>query len=365
MTTDAAHQYSQAAKINELISRLDLAQSELGGTVANLLDAIAAGPGEAVLLAEVDSRWTLIAAIDRVGTILPALDNAFALDDFALLETVHPDDVLRVATTVKESLTEQRPFDLQFRVRRRDGDWRFVRDQGQVIVDRRTRPQAVVHRLTQIPASTASDFGDEAKTLRELIRQLETEQRMTACEIHDGFVQLATGALMHLEASDIVNEETCQAKRLLREALGEARRLMGGLQPSGLEEAGVPAAIDDFLATANGFIDIPVALHLDAQFPRLTPTEESTLFRILQEAINNACKHSQSERIRVRLRYLDGIVDAEVRDWGRGFECEETSHGGFGMSSMRQRAKLLGGRIQVTSAPGEGTIIRFRFEATR
>ncbi|MCC9604372.1 PAS domain-containing protein [Blastopirellula sp. JC732] len=365
MTTDAANQYSQAARINELISHLDRTNIDAGGGIAAIFDAVAAGTDEAIYVSEVDTRWTSIGVFGDIRLLLPAEPDEFLLHDLSLMELVHPEDAVRVVRTVEETLRDRKSFDVQFRVRRRDGGWRLLRDRGSAVADRHARPRVIVHRLSQVSAQAASDPAEEATALRELVRQLETAQRLTACEIHDGFVQLATGALMHLEASDVANDETREAKRLLRESISEARRLMGGLQPSGLEEAGVPAAIDDFLATSQAYNDIPVALHLDAKFPRLTPIEETTLFRILQEAINNASKHSQSERIRVRLRHTDGLIDAEIRDWGRGFDPEATGRDGFGLGSMRQRAKLLGGRIQVTSAPGEGTIIRFRFEAAR
>lgn len=363
MTTDAANQYSQAAKINERISRLQPHAADPDKGITSLLDAIAASPGEVLYLSEADLRWTTVGLFGPVLSLLPADMDEFLEHDLSLIELVHPEDAARAVRAVDDAIRNRQAFDINYRVRRHDGGWRLLRDRGKAIQDVQGRPRLLVHRLTLVSASATT--GEEATALRALVRQLETEQRLTACEIHDGFVQLAAGALMHLEASDVNNEETLEAKRWLREAINEARRLIGGLRPPGLEEAGVPAAIDEFLSSAHAFGEIPVSLHLDAAFPRLTPTEEMTLFRILQEAINNASKHSKSERIRVRLRHADGLVDAEVRDWGQGFEPDRLRRSGFGLVSMRERAKLLGGQMQVTSAPGEGTIVRFRFESTR
>ncbi|PQO41521.1 ATP-binding protein [Blastopirellula marina] len=365
MTTDAANQYSQAAKINERISRLQQHGGDADRGISSLLDAIAASPGEVLYLSEADTRWTTIGLFGPVLSLLPAEVDEFLERDLSLIELVHPEDAARSVRSVDDAIRKRQTFDITYRVRRHDGGWRLLRDRGKAIQDVQGRPRLLVHRLTLVSATATSTTGEEATALRALVSQLETEQRLTACEIHDGFVQLAAGALMHLEASDVANDETREAKRWLREAINEARRLIGGLRPPGLEEAGVPAAIDEFLASAHAFGDIPVSLHLDAAFPRLAPTEEMTLFRILQEAINNASKHSKSERIRVRLRHVDGLVDAEVRDWGVGFEPERLRRSGFGLVSMRERAKLLGGQMQITSAPGEGTIMRFRFESTQ
>ncbi|EAQ78617.1 sensor histidine kinase [Blastopirellula marina] len=365
MTTDAANQYSQVAKINELISRMDRSPNDASDGISAVLEAIVASPGEALYVSEVDSRWTSICLFGAISSLLPAAVDDFLEHDLSLLELIHPEDAARAMSAVGEAVSKRQPFDLLFRVRRSDGGWRLLRDRGQAILDRQEQPRCLVHRLSPASLSGTASGGEEAKTLRTIVRQLETEQRLTAFEIHDGFVQLATGALMHIEASALENDELQQAKSLLRESIDEARRLISGLQPAGLEEAGVPAAIDEFLASAHAYPQIPVSLHLDACFPRLPSTEETTLFRILQEAINNASKHSKSERIRVRLRYVDGLIDAEVRDWGIGFDPAANGNAGFGLVSMRERAKLLGGRVQLTSVPGEGTIIRFRFESRR
>ncbi|UUO05648.1 PAS domain-containing protein [Blastopirellula sp. J2-11] len=365
MTTDAANQYSQVTRINELISRLDRPEGDASGGINAFLETIAASPGESLYISEVDTRWTAICLFGAISSLLPAALDDFLDHDLSLLELVHPEDAVRAISAVDEAIGKRQSFDLLFRVRRRDGGWRLLRDRGQAILDRQGQPRFLAHRLSPASLSGTASSGEESKALRAMVRKLETEQRLTACEIHDGFVQLATGALMHIEASALENDELRQAKRLLRESIDEARRLIGGLQPAGLEEAGVPAAIDEFLASAHAYFDIPVSLHFDESFPRLTSTEETALFRILQEAIYNASKHSKSERIRVRLRHVDGLIDAEVRDWGLGFDSTAIGNTGFGLVSMRERAKLLGGRVQLSSVPGEGTIVRFRFEASR
>jgi signal transduction histidine kinase len=85
------------------------------------------------------------------------------------------------------------------------------------------------------------------------------------------------------------------------------------------------------------------------------PILENALYRIFQEALGNACKHSNSSRVRVSLTQQGGRVRLEIRDWGVGFEIKTMPENHFGIEGIRQRARLLGGRCSIQSEAGEGT----------
>ncbi len=95
---------------------------------------------------------------------------------------------------------------------------------------------------------------------------------------------------------------------------------------------------------------------------RLPATLETALFRVVQEALANVRKHAKTDQVHVALGRYDGLVRLEVRDWGRGFEPSEIKQGGgpgerVGLSSMRERIALLGGSLEIRSAPGAGTSV--------
>jgi len=88
------------------------------------------------------------------------------------------------------------------------------------------------------------------------------------------------------------------------------------------------------------------------------PAIEHAIYRIIQEAVNNACQHSKSDHVQIDLgRRRGGNIYIKVRDWGIGFDPSATRKGSYGLDSMRQRAQLLGGRVVIDTAPGRGTQI--------
>jgi signal transduction histidine kinase len=192
---------------------------------------------------------------------------------------------------------------------------------------------------------------------------------LVAFEIHDGFVQQATAALMHLRAfRELHDRQTEQARKeldlavaSLEEGIAEARRLMTGLRPPVLEEAGVVAAIDDLAREADrreeARIDFSHAVRLD----RLSPVLETAIFRIAQEGLNNACRHSRSEKVEISLVQDGDRVHLQVRDWGVGFDPEKVDPSRFGLRGIRERARLLGGQAVIETSPGQGTRVAVEF----
>ena len=90
----------------------------------------------------------------------------------------------------------------------------------------------------------------------------------------------------------------------------------------------------------------------------MPPILENTLYRIAQEALTNACKHSKSKKVAVAMTQEEQDVRLEVRDWGIGFNPEAVAKGHFGLEGIRQRVRLLGGRLTIESRPGSGTLVQ-------
>ncbi|RMF88950.1 MAG: sensor histidine kinase [Planctomycetota bacterium] len=202
---------------------------------------------------------------------------------------------------------------------------------------------------------------------RELIHRHEQEQQMLAYEIHDGFVQEAAAALMNLQAWQARAAENGedgielidQAERLLREAVGDARRLVRGLRPALLDEGGPVPAIENFLhETAAAHPEVAIEFMNESRFHRLPLPLETAVFRIVQEAVNNAVRHAQASKIVVRLEQPNGDLVIEVRDDGRGFDPQKIPGGHFGVIGLYDRAASFGGRAEIDSAPGRGTTVR-------
>jgi signal transduction histidine kinase len=212
-------------------------------------------------------------------------------------------------------------------------------------------------------AKTTEQLLAEIAALRRTLDLYERDRKVTAYEIHDGLSQQLAGALMYFEACGQLGDRNSPEARdrferaigLLREGVNETRRLIGGLRPLVLEEAGFVEALEHLVREAQQRWGRPIELVHELRPARLAPPLETALYRIVQESLSNACRHSQSERIRVTLTERGGLIQLEVQDWGKGFDPEQVQPGHFGLRGMRERARLLGGRATIESAPGQGT----------
>jgi signal transduction histidine kinase len=143
-----------------------------------------------------------------------------------------------------------------------------------------------------------------------------------------------------------------------QQALWEMRLLVYELRPPALEEEGLVGALRHRLETVERRTGVAASLQVDGVIDLPAPVEEG-LYRIAQEALNNALKHAAASSVTVRIQAIDGRVELEVIDDGAGFDFDTVrDRGGVGLASMRERAEQLGGKFQVQSAPGFGTTVR-------
>jgi signal transduction histidine kinase len=193
------------------------------------------------------------------------------------------------------------------------------------------------------------------------------ERNRIARELHDAVTQklfslrLTADAAATLAARDPSRavEELATVRRLAAEVADELRAIVVGLRPVDLAGDGLDVA----LRKQTELLDRvhPVAVRFDAgTVPRLTPVREEAAYRIAQEALHNALRHGSPSRVEVRLATRGGSVLLEISDDGRGFDPTGPAgaSGRLGLASMRERARAVGGRLDVRSAVGAGTTVR-------
>jgi two-component system, NarL family, sensor kinase len=197
----------------------------------------------------------------------------------------------------------------------------------------------------------------------------EQERRRLAGEIHDGISQRIVSLFFHLSAAaDAIPgapgeaaEQVALAQELAAAALDETRSAIAGLRPPILDDLGLAASLES-LAHSFPQLDVQVS----ATHQRLAEHVETAIYRTAQEALQNAAKHASAHSVRVRLFPQRDKMVLEVADDGAGFDPAALPTGwqagggpsGFGLAGMRERAELLGGRLDLSSAPGRGTTVR-------
>ncbi len=195
----------------------------------------------------------------------------------------------------------------------------------------------------------------------------EDERKRIARELHDGIAQTLAALRIRLRVARAARTDADRNLLLeeISEEIGsateEVRRIARGLRPPALDMLGLAPAIESHvrgLAEATGLaVDIklaPVSGHV-------SPEAELALYRVIQEALSNVVRHARASQIRVRMHRRPGFIEATVEDDGRGFSVEQAmadGDRGLGLFGMQERAAYVGGRVDITSRPGEGTCIR-------
>jgi ligand-binding sensor domain-containing protein/signal transduction histidine kinase len=192
------------------------------------------------------------------------------------------------------------------------------------------------------------------------------ERSRIAREIHDNLAQDILGISVQLElvarlmpvAAETAKGHLDRARILVRNSMTEARRYVWDLRSQELQKKDLPAALRDTAKRLTGAGDIETVVEVAGPMRPLPPDVETNLLRIGQEAINNAVKHAQANRIDVALNFDTRNVRLSVRDDGRGFDPgEQIADGHFGLMGMRERAAQVGGVLSIQSANERGTEI--------
>lgn len=192
------------------------------------------------------------------------------------------------------------------------------------------------------------------------------ERNRIAREIHDTLAQAFTGILLQLRVAQRIAEHQPEeawnliehVSELAHQGLAEARRSVWDLQPEAMEYRDVAAALAQYIERTATASSVPIELRIHGTPRELPPSIGMDLVRIGQEAVTNALRHAEPQRIHVVLTFEDERVVLRVQDDGKGFDAShQPEHAGFGLIGMSQRAERLGGKLTIVSQPGQGAEI--------
>jgi two-component system sensor histidine kinase UhpB len=239
-----------------------------------------------------------------------------------------------------------------------------------------SRPGRRLKLDTEMPG-VSTDIQRLAATFNRMLERLERERRRSgelvlsaqeeerkriARDLHDEVNQSLTALLLHLEAAvqeapPSLKEELAETKRLANRAMGELLDLARQLRPTALDDHGLVAALHTHVKEYNRRGPASAHFWADPSLRNLPAEVQVVIYRVAQEALVNASRHSGASRVEVSIESGDSTACLIVSDNGSGFAFAEEGKG-LGLSGMRERALLVGGSLEIDSSPGKGTIVK-------
>jgi PAS domain S-box-containing protein len=310
-----------------------------------------------------DAFWMRDAEDDRMVYVSPAYEKIWGRSCKELyqspngwLDTIHREDRQPVVEAMRTKQTTGE-YDQQYRIVRPDGSLRWIRDRAFPIRD----SSGKVIRIVGI----AEDVTDRRRLEREILEISDREQARIGQDLHDGLCQqlvslgFDNNSLEQQLAAQALPEVAAAQKmgKVLDDAIAEARSLSRGLFPVQLEADGLSLALQQLAAGVCA--RVRVNCRVDCPQPVLVRdnTVATHLYRIAQEAVNNAVKHSRAGSILIQLKTNHNRIELKVSDDGIGIPISRNPTGGMGLHIMNYRAQAIGGTLIIERAPRHGTIV--------
>lgn len=300
---------------------------------------------------------------------------------------VHPDDLPGVEALVQASQAARRPYHGVHRVVWPDGSIHVMEARAQFSFDEAgacTRMRGTYVDITertlehQVNERLRADIEvrqrleeERAQLMRQLVIAQEAERGRVARELHDGLGQHLTALRFHIESlmshasgPPAVRSVLERMQTLARTLDGEVNRIAADLRPAALDDLGLEDALHRHVQLWSKEVGVPADIHTRGLESRFGQVLETTVYRVVQEALTNVRKHARATRISVVVERRDGQLVVAIEDDGVGFGAAapggRTPASGFGLSTMRERAALVDGELQVESHPSTGTTVYLR-----
>ena len=291
---------------------------------------------------------------------------------------IHPDDAARMDASLSGAVAGGKTFWAdEYRFRRTDGSYANVLDRGYIVHDADGKAARMIGAMMDITDRKQTeqrlrDSREQARALTGHLERIREEERTRiAREIHDELGQALTGLKMDLSwfAARLPNQPALADKsaamlKLIDSTVHAVRRLSTELRPAILDNLGLIPAIEWLAQEFQKRTGVTCEFTSDNEDLTLDEQRTTALFRICQEALTNVTRYAQARAVRIALTTDGGPITLRIHDDGRGItEAETRGTKSFGLLGMRERARLLGGTLEIRGEKDAGTTLTVRVPA--
>lgn len=293
------------------------------------------------------------------------------------IKRLHPDDVQKVKKVMAHIMNavHENNFDVEYRFRRDDGTYTFVYDRGVLIRNKEGKPIRMI--------GAAQDVSERKRLEKELLNNelehqkainlatvetQEQERSEIGKELHDNVNQVLTTTKLYLDLAisnpELRDEMVLKSNKNIINVINEIRQLSRSLMNPSIGDLGLIDSIHDLIENINLTRKLHVSLQSKSEIEDLLDKNQKlTIFRIIQEALNNAIKHAKATKVSIKILYNTTMVEVVIEDNGIGFNLQKVKKGA-GLKNIQNRIYLINGTHNIESAPSKGSkiIINFPFK---
>ncbi|HYO21866.1 MAG TPA: PAS domain S-box protein [Flavisolibacter sp.] len=340
---------------------------------------------EQILQALLDNSFDLLALIDKEGNYLYVSESFY--DNFNYQQKtnlgykavdivgtncfsyMHPDDIPRITTEFQSLFgPEKKVYSPPFRFRSASGEWHWVEA---VVTNQMSNPdiEAIVVSCRDVTQQVKTEQQLKEMQLWEaLVNGEEKERSRIAKDLHDGVAGMLAAAKMHLASLHTADKEMAeagtfrQAIQLLEEAAIEVRKTSHNLMPELLLQHGLDEALRRYCCNISNGSTLVVRYDSWGDLKRYKNSFELSVYRIVQELLNNIVKHAQASEAIVQFHCDGEVLYITVEDNGIGFSEEQRQKEGMGLCNLQARVTAINGRMQLDAVAGQGVNVYLEFE---
>ncbi|OHX66740.1 PAS domain-containing sensor histidine kinase [Flammeovirga pacifica] len=274
---------------------------------------------------------------------------------------IHKDDLQLLEEVIQQQKETRGHIAFDARFYDKEGELRWLRCQGLPVFD---PTSTLLKRIVGTFTDITDRLKQDEKVVNAVLETEDKERSRIARDIHDSLQQTMGTALLHFEKVRLhlpsleptIDNHFQQGYSLLKKSIQESRSLAHNLMPKVVEENGVVPAIQSLVTALQGSTSTKIAFFENLGEDRLKLSTEISLYRIVQESINNMIKHAKAEKCTIQLLKYPDMIVLTIEDDGIGFETSVTENS-FGLNSLKTRASAIGAYLQVSSTVNKGTEI--------